>query len=114
MAIPGQLNIEVRERADRAILVLVGECDLANADRLEQAIESPAVTSKPMIVLDLERLEFMDSSGLRTILAGADGAAARGQRFAVTAPSEQVQRLLEVTGAAKRLTLLSASDEVPA
>jgi anti-sigma B factor antagonist len=110
----GQITIEVLERADRVILELGGELDLANAARLQSAIDNTAAAAKPLIVLDLERLEFIDSSGLRVILAGAERARARGQRFALTPASEQVERLLEVTGATKRLTRIAAADAVPA
>lgn len=110
----GQLTIELRERPDRVILALAGELDLANASQLQAALDSPAVESGPMIVLDLEQLAFIDSSGLRVILAGADSASARGQQFAVASASEQVQRLLEITGATKRLTRIGAPDDAPA
>jgi anti-sigma B factor antagonist len=110
----GRLTIEVRECPDRVILGLGGELDLANASQLLAAIATPAVESKRTIVFDLGRLEFIDSAGLRVILAAADDAQARGQRFALTGASEQVQRLLEVTGATKRLARIGAADDTPA
>jgi anti-sigma B factor antagonist len=114
MGTEGQLTIAARERGDRIVLALEGELDLANASGLESAIASSAVQASPMLVLDLERLDFIDSTGLRVILAAADAAAARGQRFALTPGSEQVQRLLSVTGASKRLATIAPAGDVPA
>jgi len=114
MVQPGQLTIEVRERADRVILVLEGELDLLNASQLEDALDDPAAERGAMLVLDLERLHFMDSTGLRAIFAAVQKAGERGQRFALTPGSDQVQRLLSVTGVAKSLPIIAGPDGVPA
>jgi anti-sigma B factor antagonist len=111
MGVQGQLTIETREGAGRVTLALDGELDLANASGLEGAMTSPSVETSPMLVLDLERLSFIDSTGVRVILAAAEAAAARGQRFALTEGSEQVERVLSITGTTKRLAMISAAGE---
>lgn len=108
---PGQLTIEVSERADRLVIALAGELDLVHAARLEEVFEDPSVASSRMLVLDLERVGFIDSTGLRAILAVADAAGGRGQRLALTRGSAQVQRLLSVTGAIKHLTTIAGPEE---
>jgi anti-sigma B factor antagonist len=92
-----QLRIDVRREPDRVILGLDGELDMANASHLQAALAQAHQSTAAMIVLDLRQLSFIDSTGLRVLLAARKEAQERGQEFAVTPGSQQVQRLLAVT-----------------
>jgi anti-sigma B factor antagonist len=112
MGASDQLRIDVRRASDRLIVTLDGELDLASAPLLQQAIDGADPDSVEMLVFDLQQLKFMDSTGLRTILSSRERCQQRGQQFAVTPGSEQVQRLLSVTGAAGHLRTIAAVDEI--
>jgi len=62
-------------------------------------------------VLDLQQLTFLDSTGLRIILAARELCWRRGQEFAVTPGSPQVQRLLSVTGVGEHLRTIASAGE---
>jgi anti-sigma B factor antagonist len=111
MGAPEQLRIEAREESDRIVLALTGELDMANAPLLQRAIEGPELADTT-VVLDLQGLTFLDSTGLRIILAAREQCWRRGQEFAVTEGSQQVQRLLSVTGVGEHLRTLASADEV--
>ena len=64
-----RLQIEARNEGDWLVLRLRGELDLAHAPLLKREIEGVDVNAATAIVLDLEELQFMDSTGLRAILA---------------------------------------------
>jgi anti-anti-sigma factor len=73
------------------VLVLEGELDVATAEQLESAA---AKHPEGPMILDLERLTFMDSSGLRALLRLAVG---RGDDpIVLRRPSRAVRRLLDV------------------
>jgi anti-sigma B factor antagonist len=112
MGVQEQLRIGVRHEADRVILSLDGELDLATAELLRQAIEGLDGEDEAMVVLDLHELRFIDSTGLRGVLSVLERCRERGREFAVTPGSEQVQRLLSVTGVAEHLRTLASADEV--
>jgi anti-sigma B factor antagonist len=112
MGVQEQLQIGSRHEDGRVVLSLDGELDLATAELLEQAMD--ALPDEPMVVLDLERLKFIDSTGLRGVLAALERCRERGQEFAITPGSQQVQRLLGVTGVGKHLRIVAAGDEVAA
>jgi anti-sigma B factor antagonist len=112
MGVQGQLQITSRQDGGRVVLSLEGELDLATAEMLEQAMEGLAPES--MVVLDLEHLKFIDSTGLRSVLAALERCRRRGQEFAITPGSQQVQRLLGVTGVGKHLRIVAAGDKVAA
>lgn len=106
-----QLHIGTREEPDRIILELQGELDMANAPLLQAAVESEPLAETKTVVLDLQQLTFLDSTGLRIILAARELCWRRGQEFAVTPGSPQVQRLLSVTGVGEHLRTIASAGE---
>lgn len=107
-----QLTIDLRREPDRTVVKLDGELDMANAPLLQSTIEDPTLDTTKTVVLDLQGLTFLDSTGLRIILAAREQCWRRGQEFAVTPGSQQVQRLLSVTGVGEHLRTLASADEL--
>jgi anti-anti-sigma factor len=97
----------VRHEGDRAILSLAGELDMASTETLQRALADADLQRQAMVVLDLQQLEFIDSTGLRSILAALEQCRERNQEFAITPGSQQVQRLLRITGVAEHLPTIA-------
>jgi anti-sigma B factor antagonist len=112
MGVGDQLTIDVRREADRVVISLDGELDMANAPLLQGAIESASLEDDAMLVLDLQRLQFMDSTGLRIILWARERCQESARELAVTPGSEQVQRLLSVSGAGEHLRVIASADDL--
>ncbi len=110
MGVAEQLHVDVTHASDRVILTLTGELDMASAPMLQGAVEDAHLDAAELVVVDLKGLEFVDSTGLRVILALHKLCAERGQELAVTQGSQQVQRLLSVTGVADHLKIISSPD----
>jgi anti-anti-sigma factor len=106
------LRIEVRTTPDRVVLELHGELDLLGAPLLQKQIDETDVDARGILVLDLQGLQFIDSAGLRVILAAHESARQRGQEFALTRGGNQVQRLLSVAGVDERLRIIASPDDV--
>jgi anti-anti-sigma factor len=100
-------ELEITEsRADGAVVVaLHGELDLASADRVSARLGALRDAGQP-VVLDLDSLEFIDSSGLRVILQAAEDSRRGGWPFHLTAGSEPVRRLLDAAGVAGLLPVV--------
>jgi anti-anti-sigma factor len=105
------LRVDARRTDERVVLHLTGELDLASSPIFERALEDADVAAAPLLVLDLDELKFVDSTGLRVILLANEGSRARGQEFAITPGSPQVQRLLSITSVAEHMRVLSAPDD---
>jgi anti-sigma B factor antagonist len=105
------LRVDARRADDRVVLHLTGELDLASSPIFERALEDADVASAPLLVLDLDELKFVDSTGLRVILLAHEGSRARGQEFAITPGSPQVQRLLSITSVAEHMHVLASPDD---
>ena len=86
----------------RTTVTLVGDLDPATAPVLEGAIAS-AVADEAVdhLVLDLDRVSFLDSSGLRVLVTTREALTARGADLALRNPSANIRRLLDITGLAE-------------
>jgi anti-sigma B factor antagonist len=94
-------------------LALSGELDLLSSPILERAFESVYESDAELILIDLRRLEFMDSTGLHRLVAAQHRATQSGRRFGVVrGAAEQVQRLFDLTGVADLLTLVDSPDDL--
>ena len=107
-----QLLIDVRHDKGRAVLSLRGELDLASAPLLQTEIQNSEIAAAGMLVLDLQELKFIDSTGLRVLLAAHESSRERGQEFAITPGSPQVQRLLSITSVTDHLHVIASPDEL--
>jgi anti-sigma B factor antagonist len=114
MGVSDRLRIDVRHDAGRTTLVLAGELDMASAEALREALTAEDLQPEPLIVLDLQQLEFIDSTGLRTILAALERCRELGREFAITPGSQQVQRLLQITGVAEHLPTVAPAGDLGA
>jgi anti-sigma B factor antagonist len=93
-------------------LSLSGELDLMASPALDAALERAYESDPELIVIDLRRLEFMDSTGLHRLVAAQQRAVQSGRRFGVVRGAEQVQRLFDLTGIAELLTIVDAPEEL--
>src|SRR5690349_17735454 len=74
-----------------------GELDLAVAGQLDEVLTA-AVGECSCVLVGLERCAFIDSSGIAVILRAHNRMAEEGNRLAVYAPTDQVERVLSMTG----------------
>ena len=102
MAAPADFDIRT-ERLDGALVVIPrGEIDLATAPLLQEAVERDHESSQDLI-LDLREVAFMDTSGLRYVLALNEEAEREGFGLRLVRGPGAVQRVFEVSGLEPRL-----------
>jgi anti-anti-sigma factor len=80
-----------------------GELDLSSVDELQPALVQGERGQD--LLVDLEECTFLDSSAIRTLLAGAREVESRGGRVAVAARPDGVLRTLEIAGVSARLAV---------
>jgi anti-sigma B factor antagonist len=107
-----QLRIVTRQRPDRLVIELEGELDMVSSPLLTDALATANSSESPTVVLDLRGVSFLDSTGLRAIFMARDATHGRGQQFAVTPGSAQVQRLLSLTRLDEHLRTIETADAV--
>jgi anti-sigma B factor antagonist len=87
-------------------LALTGELDIAGAARVEQELERIEREPPATIVLDLRELAFMDSTGLRVIVAADSRAREQARRLVIVRGTDTVQRIIEMTRLDERLEIV--------
>ena len=106
MSMTSPFEVTIEERGDRVHAILRGELDISTASRLEENLERVEADEPALLVLDLSRLDFMDSTGLR-LLISADGRARKaGRRLVLIKGNEIVQRVLRLTRLDERLEIV--------
>jgi anti-anti-sigma factor len=85
-----------------AWVLLAGELDLASSAQLKETLREAQHRAR-VVVLDLRKLTFIDSSGVYVVLNAACGARREGGRLMLVRGPPQVDRLF---------TLIASSDEV--
>ena len=87
------------EREDGVLSVRVkGRIDGSTALAFYEAIETALADSDRAVIVDCEKLSYIGSAGLRTVLAIAKAVSNRDTRFALCSLSESVQKIFEKSG----------------
>jgi anti-sigma B factor antagonist len=100
---PGELAITSERDGDLHVIALTGELDLATAPGLEQELLRVEATDAASIVVDLSGLTFMDSTGIRLMVAANARSRADSNRLVLLRGPHAVQRVFELTGVADLL-----------
>ena len=98
---------------DRAVVFAVeGELDLASSPTLEQELDRVGDADVDLLIIDLRKLRFMDSTGLHALVKANKRATETGRRFAVVKGGAQIQRLLSLTGVGELLIVADTPEEL--
>jgi anti-sigma B factor antagonist len=85
----GVLDIDVRDD----VVVLRGDLDMDTVEALSSQLEA----IEGSIVLDLEGVTFLDSTGLQCLVRLRDAVLERGEELVLRSPSPSVYRVLDLT-----------------
>jgi anti-sigma B factor antagonist len=94
------------------VIAVSGELDLASGPELEAELDQLRGPDTRLVVIDLRQLAFMDSTGLSILVRAHQRLAGEGCEVGLVKGSQQVQRLLDLTGVAERLRLVDAPEDL--
>lgn len=110
----GELRVRLHGDNGRRVVWLEGELDMANVPSVTEALDLVTSEAPGVLVVDLQNLSFMDSSGLHWLLNAERTCRAVGTRLLLIRGPRPVQRVLEISGVASSFTFVSdASEAVP-
>lgn len=92
------MTVSVEEREDCAFVAVTGEIDSATSPRLAAAIDRAMAVNTRRIEIDASGVTFIDSAGLRVLVAAQRAAEDEGRRVVIVSPSVTTERLLAITG----------------
>ena len=95
---PPELSIQHEEVDGRLVVAVSGDLDLGSAPALESALANLAPFGRP-VVIDLGGVEFIDSSGMRSLLTVNEMVmTAVGSPVTLAGGTPTTKRLIELTG----------------
>src|SRR5581483_8770 len=100
----GALDIDVRDEQGVVIAAVAGEIDISSVGQLRERLYELADSGGTLIV-DLNRVTFIDSAGLGALVGTARRAAEHGGSLYAVCAQPQPRRLLWLTGVDKRIPL---------
>lgn len=86
------------ESGETATVSVVGEVDLSSAPQVFAMMWRTSLNGKRSLILNLEDLDFLDSSGLQALLRLREKLRSRGQTVFLTHVKPQIRKLLRLTG----------------
>jgi anti-anti-sigma factor len=99
----GPFSVHGERNGSQYAVRVSGELDLAARDELEHELRRAEASDADRILVDLTRLEFIDSSGLRTLLEAQARNRRDGDRLAILRAPSRVQRVFAISGLEKHL-----------
>jgi anti-anti-sigma factor len=102
---------DTSERADGVLVQLSGELDISTAPNVEARLLDLERGSPARLIIDLRRVNFIDSTGLSMII-NADGRARKdGRRLTIVSGDGVPRRILRTVGLEDRLDVHSEPPE---
>ena len=85
---------------------LVGELDLSTVAKVQDELRRVEESAPRTVVLDLSKLTFLDSTGLRCIVTADERARDEGRRIVIVRGPDSVQRVFTITRLEERLEMV--------
>jgi anti-sigma B factor antagonist len=103
----GPLVLTVDDSGSTQVLRIAGDLDLATAGQVTAALDRLELNRTSLLVIDLQRLNFLDLAGLRTILRADERCRNDQIRLTVIKPRGFAGRVFTLTSAHRELELVA-------
>jgi anti-sigma B factor antagonist len=100
------LDVSTEDRNGLVHVALIGELDLSTVAKVQEELRRVEVDSPATLVVDLSKLTFLDSTGLRCIVTADERAREEGRRIVIVRGPDAVQRVFAITRLDDRLEMV--------
>ena len=107
------LTLATREVDGRAIVTVGGEIDVYTAPKLRDCITELVGAGSYNIVIDLEGVEFLDSTGLGVLVGGLKKVRAHDGSLDLVCTQERLLKIFRITGLAKVFVIHDSISPAP-
>lgn len=105
------MDIQSEQRHESLIISLSGSLDALTADQAHSFIGMQLDGGPRQVIVDLSRVDFMSSAGIRVLLDMLKRARGMGGDLRLAATQPGVQRTLELAGMVRVLKVYASVDE---
>jgi anti-sigma B factor antagonist len=106
------LDVQSEDRNGLVHVALRGELDLSTVGKVQDELRRVEASSPRVVVLDLSKLTFLDSTGLRCLVTADERARDEGRRVVIVRGPEAVQRVFSITRLEDRLEMVDDASAV--
>lgn len=106
-----ELDVTTRTVGDFTVLEVSGEVDVYTAPRLREAIIDQTSAGNFNLVIDLSRVEFLDSTGLGVLVGALKRIRDNEGSLTLAAAPSRILKVFKVTGLTKIFTLTETVEE---
>lgn len=106
------LEIETGDRDGVVHVALRGELDLSSVNKVQEELRRVEADAPAVVVLDLSKLTFLDSTGLRCLVTADQRARDDGRRVVLVRGPDPVQRVFTITRLEERLEMVDDASAV--
>ncbi len=91
------MNIKEKKQNDVAIYAITGEIDITTSPDVRKVFDRIIKEKVPKVILNLQGVNYIDSSGLATLVEGLQRLKTYGGKMKLTNLSGKVKSLFEIT-----------------
>lgn len=96
MADSGAMQVRSEMRGGAAIVSPVGDIDLSRSPTLREALKKAHAARPQRLVVDLSEVDYMDSSGVATLVEALQTARRTDTRMVLCGMKEKVRSIFEI------------------
>ena len=105
------LSLTARAEGGRTVIEVAGEIDVYTAPKLREKIAALVDEGVYHLVVDLERVDFLDSTGLGVLVGGLKRVRTHDGSLSLVCTQERLLKIFRITGLAKVFTIHESEAE---
>ena len=105
-----EISLETRAVGDFTVVEVAGEIDVYTAPKLRECLVELVNSGRHNLVVDMERVEFLDSTGLGVLVGGLKRVRAHDGSLRLVCTQERILKIFRITGLTK---VFPIHDSVP-
>ena len=105
-----ELSLATRTVAEHTVLEVGGEVDVYTAPRFRERLIELVSEGKHQIVVDLEGVDFLDSTGLGVLVGGLKRLRSHGGDLYLVCTQSRILKVFEITGLTKVFSIHDSVD----
>jgi anti-sigma B factor antagonist len=92
------LDVSAREEGGRVVVAAIGEVDVFTAPQLDAELSRLTADGRTDLVVDLSRVDFLDSTGLSVLVKALKRVREADGRLVVVVTADRVAKVFRLTG----------------
>ena len=108
------LSLSTRTEGDATVVVVGGEIDVYTAPKLREQLIDLVSSGNYHLVVDMEGVDFLDSTGLGVLVGGLKRVRAHDGSLRLVCSQERILKIFRITGLTKVFPIHTSVDDAVA